>query len=316
MEDQKNIIWLLHHDGETPSVVNDNLLATLTFGEEEKLLSKEDCEKLVWNKIWLRYQPLITRHSWHIDYQEPIYSKINSVYSAGELSISELEPQWPRISADENEMYEILNERWYILEHRWRSGFASRNSYLVCKKDPKKQKVKAPLVTEWWLEREDKIKFWLEWNRVSSDQYVVWTWTIYEWEILLESEIKDAEQAIGKAKQELKNRRIKKLIEYIGQNKKWDISIISVWWWPESFSRRELPENYEVISEKRIACTADHRRNMTHTYQLVIIDKDMFKNKSFAKIKVPDEYKWIVIGKWWTNIKELCEKLNCKIKVE
>ncbi|MFZ2718363.1 MAG: KH domain-containing protein [Candidatus Absconditicoccaceae bacterium] len=316
MENENKIIEGMENNGNKDDKANDSLLNVLVFGSEEKLLSKEDSEKLIGNKIWLRYQPLITRHSRHIDYQDPVYSKINSTYSAGELSTSGLEAEWPRISADQSELYKILNERGYILEHRGRSGFSSRNSYLVCKKDPKKQKIKAPLVTEGGLERSDKMKFGLEGNRVSSDHYVVWTGKIYEGEIILESEVKESEDAIEQAKQEVEKRRIQKLIEYIDQNKKGDISTISVGGGPESFSRRELPENYEVISEKRIACTADHRRNMTHIYQLLIIDKNLFEKKSFFKIKVPDEYKGIVIGKGGSKIKELSEKFTCKIKIE
>lgn len=315
MENEKTTIEWLQSHGTLNNDVNQNLVDALVWGEEEKLLSQEDCEKLIGNTIWLRYQPLITRHWWHIDYQEPVYRKIDGISSLWSLSTIELESEWPSISADQKELYDILHELWYLLEHRWRSGFASRNSYLVCKKYPKKQKVKAPLVTQWWLEKENKIKFWLEWNRVSSDNYIVWTWKLYEWEIILESEKKEAEDAIKHAKQELANRRKQRLINEINQNKQWNISIISVWWWPESFSRWELPENYEVLSEKRIACTADHRRNRTHTYELVIIDKNLFVNKSFAKIKVPDQYKGIVIGKWWSKIKELCQKFGCKIKV-
>ncbi|MEI8092355.1 MAG: hypothetical protein WCG98_09645 [bacterium] len=52
-----------------------------------------------------------------------------------------------------------------------------------------------------------------------------------------------------------------------------------------------------MVNERRIANTQDHRRNMSHTYEVVLINKRLFEGKSYVKIQVPDEYKGIVIGK-------------------
>ena len=55
---------------------------------------------------------------------------------------------------------------------------------------------------------------------------------------------------------------------------------------------------------------------MSHTYEVVLINKRLFEGKSYVKIQVPDEYKGIVIGKWWSKIKELSEKMSCTISVK
>lgn len=316
MENEKKIIEPKESIWKEEDTTKDTLANTLVFDKEERLLTREEIKKLIWAKLWVRYQPLISRHSRHIEYQEPIYCTIDKIYSAWELWRSDLEPQRPSIAADKDELAEILRAWWYMLEHSWRSGFESRNSYTISKNNPKKQKITAPLVTEWWLEIADKVKFWLDWNLISTDKFVVRTGKPHEWEIILESEIKETQEAIKRAYEEIKKRRTEKIKEYIHQNKQWDISVISVWWWPESYSEGEIPDNYEIISGRRIACTADHRRNMTHMYEMVIIDKKIFEKKSFVKIKVPDAYKGMVIGKWWEKIKSLSEKFRCKIKIE
>ena len=262
----------------------DNLTQTLIFGSDEKVLSKEDKEMLVWGTFWIEY------------YGEIDYYKITGIRSYdGSVEMNNLKPTWPEIRWDENELADILREWWYNLIHEWRSGFASRNSYIITRED-KKEKKSAPLLI------------------VGND--VVWTGKIYEGKALAESEVQAAKDALEAAKKELQNRRNEKMKAYIEETKKGDISIISVWWWPEDFSFWEIPENYEIISERRTACTQDYRRNISHTYEVILIDKAIFQGKWFVKIQVPDEYKGIVIGKWWSKIRGLSEKFACTISVK
>ncbi len=262
---------------------SEGLTQTLTFGLEEKILSKEEQEKLIWWTFWIE-------DCWSTQYYKVMWvsSRKNS------LDIKNEEPEWPSISCDQTELADILREWWYTLIKEWRSGFASRNSYIITGKEIKEKK-SAPLII------------------MGTD--IVWTGKIYEREILAGSEVQIAKDALEEAKKQLKNRRHKKMKAYIEESKKGDISIISVWWWPEDFSFGEIPENYEIISEKRTACTQDYRRNISHTYEVILIDKAIFQGKWFVKIQVPDEYKGIVIGKWWSKIRGLSEKFTCTISI-
>jgi hypothetical protein len=103
---------------------------------------------------------------------------------------------------------------------------------------------------------------------------------------------------------------------YIVEKTKGDISIICVWWWPEDFQYSDIPENYILVHERRIWCTQDYRRNMSHTYEVILIDKKLFDQKSYVKIQVPDQYKGLVIGKWWATIKSLSQKAGCTISIK
>lgn len=260
-----------------------NLTQALMFGSEEKILTREDKEKLIWGIFWVE------------QYGQTNYYKIKWVRSYNnDFEVEYLEPTRPSIGADKTELAAILREQWCNLIHQWRSGFESRNSYIVCR-DEKKEKKIAPLII------------------VGND--AIWAWTLYEGEVLAESEVKIAMDEIERAKQELIRRRAEKMQTYITENTKGDISIISIWWWPEDFQYRDIPENYILINQRRIWCTQDHRRNMSHTYEIILIDKKHFDQKTFVKIQVPDEYKGLIIGKWWVTIKGLSEKLKCTISI-
>ena len=310
MDDMKNTInWLSFEDNNTNKENFEWPLSdTLLFGKTAKILSKEDIEKIIWLKFWIQ------RYG---EYAEPNYCEIQWI-NYGSFEAKYAHPEWPSIRCDQEELAGILKEQWCTLVREWRSWFASRNSYIIKKDEEKTEKMSDPLimVVPLNITDEEKTELWIEWSSTTESKYIVWTWTSYTWELLMRSEINEMHEALQKAKKELVRRRVKKMQEYIQSNKQGDIAVITVWWWPEDFSYSDIPENYEIVSERRIACTADHRRNMTHTYQVVLIDKNIFAGKSYAKIIVPDGYKGIVIGKWWENIKRLSQNVKCKISIQ
>lgn len=265
--------------------LTDNISSTLIFGNEEKILTKEEMEQLIWKTFWIQ------------QYGENCYCKITGMSSYNDqVSFDFAELPLPKIRGDEYELADVLKELWYNLTKLGRSWFASRNSYLISIWKEKDKK-KLPLLILW---RDN----------------VVWTGTIYEWEVLSEQEFVETREWLEKAQEILANRRHNNILNYINQNKKWDISIISVWGSPDDFSFSDIPENFHIISQRRTARTQDHRRNMTHTYEVVLIDKNLFTWKKFIKIQVPNEYKGLVIGKWGSTIKNLSEKFNCTIQVK
>jgi len=284
-----------------------NISTALVFGQATRVLSKEDIEKIIWLKFWIQ------RYG---EYAEPNYCEIQWI-NYGSFEVKYSHPERPSIRCDQEELASILREQWCTLIREWRSWFASRNSYIIKKDEEKTEKISTPLImiVPLNITDEEKTELWIEWSSTTENKYIVWTWSSYTWEILMRSEINEMDETLQKAREELVQRRAKKMQEYIQSNKQGDIAVITVWWWPEDFSYSDIPENYTIISERRIACTADHRRNMSHTYQVVLLDKNIFAGKSYAKIQVPDEYKGIVIGKWWSTIKNLCEKLNCRIMI-
>lgn len=307
--DGMNDLWVSSEDTNK----NNGLLDTLNFWNSPRILNDDEIKQLIWGKFWCisqwDYSPA--------DYQTSSYYEINGIDAYdNKLETKCLESEWPYISADKNELAEILKERWYILTHEWRSWFASRNSYVISKSSPQMIPVKTPLIIQCRMGKEDKEKFWILSEESSESRCVLWTGESQEKEMISPSEIQEVQDALEKAKEELRQRRKKKMDEYIKSQKNWYISIVEVWWWPEDFHEYDIPENYIIIAQKRIACTADHRRNMTHTYAAVLIDQDDFAGKSFMKIKVPDGYKWLVIGSGWSNIRSLCEKLKCRIMIE
>ncbi|HOQ79055.1 MAG TPA: KH domain-containing protein [Candidatus Absconditabacterales bacterium] len=291
---------------------NDELLRNLDFGTTPKILSNEDMKNLIGKNIWLISQ----RDYGPTDYESSCYYNVTGIESDNKLEIKSLESEWPCVSADKNELADILQERGYRLTHQGRSGFASRNRYIISKPSPQVISTKAPLLIQCRMDKDEKEKFGIVSSDNSSSWQIIWTGEMQEKEIISPNEIKEVKDIIEKAKHELKQRRVKRMDEHIKSQKNGFISIVDIGGGPEDFHEYDIPENYLIIAQKRIACTQDYRRNITHTYSVVLIDTNAIQGKSFIKIKIPDEYKGLVIGKGGGNIKSLCEKLKCRIMIE
>ncbi len=282
---------------------------------QKRLLNNDDLEKMAWEKVRWKTQHLISRHTWHIEDGGIIYIQLTKAKCWSSVDRIPQEKSRPSIGGDDKDLHDILQEWWYILEHSWRSWFAARNSYIVSKKEPKTQKISAPLIICGGLEKEMKESLWLEPTRTSADRYIVWTGEIFTWEIILDSEFEEMEQIIDKARDELNNRNQKEIIEYIESVKQGNIAMINVWW-NEKFTINNIPKRYKILAENRIANTQDHRQNRSHTYKVILLDTENIKNNELLVLNIPNEYKWIIIGKWWANIKRLSEELWCKISIQ
>jgi hypothetical protein len=94
----------------------------------------------------------------------------------------------------------------------------------------------------------------------------------------------------------------------------WISSIMKVGW-NEEF-QYPIPDRFVKLAEIKVWNTQDHRQNKTHTYEVILLDKESVKWKTSVDIKIPDNYKWLVIWKWWANIKEISQRLWIIVNVK
>ena len=79
-----------------------------------------------------------------------------------------------------------------------------------------------------------------------------------------------------------------------------------------------VPQGYSKIADVRTACTQDHRRGFTHTYDVLFVhDETMLKDKRRQiTLYVPKDMIGLIIGKGGSKIKEFGKKYNKFFKVE
>lgn len=79
---------------------------------------------------------------------------------------------------------------------------------------------------------------------------------------------------------------------------------------------KKVPGRFKVLTEVRVANTQDHRQNLSHTYDYLLIDTEAIKGKKMIEIEVPNELKGLVIGKGGQNIKRISQELGLFIKIK
>lgn len=233
----------------------------------------------------------------------PSYDKYFSEFDIKEAI--ENTNKWVSFPADSDFKYayiEALKKAWYEVEKIWNSGFDARNKYSVI----------IPNITK----ELHIIKIWSEINWESFKEKKIayfWIWNVDTIDLEEKKKIEEIMQNVEKT--EKSNQEQKFLNYFISKSlDNWISSIMKVGW-NEEF-QYPIPDRFVKLAEIKVWNTQDHRQNKTHTYEVILLDKESVKWKTSVDIKIPDNYKWLVIWKWWANIKEISQRLWIIVNVK
>ncbi len=196
------------------------------------------------------------------------------------------------------EIITALHNAGYTTEYRGRSSFASRNSVIV---SLPKIAVQASIV-----------KYGESINREKAGAEKVWYCGQATIDINDPKEIEVVKEIVKQVKQQERNKEIEDFINEF-KSKGDGLTAVLTIGGREKF--QSVPERFQTLAQKRVANTQDHRQNRSHTYDVVLLDKEAIHGQKSIKIKIPDEYKGLVIGKGGQNIKRTSEELGIFIKV-
>jgi len=195
-----------------------------------------------------------------------------------------------------------LKEKWFEVEKSWNSWFEARNSYKVII-PTKNQEV---VILKIWKE--------LDWKSFKEPKiWIYWFWEVGIMDLDKKLEVKSIMQEVEKKENIKKSQEL--INDFNDLSQDWITATIKVWW-TEKYSFSDIPDNFYTIAEIKVANTQDYRQNRTHTYDYILLDKTKIIWKKFLNIKIPDNYKWIVIWKWWSNIKEVSQELWVRINIK
>ncbi len=197
-----------------------------------------------------------------------------------------------------NRITEILKKAGYEVEGVGKSGFKSRNSFVVLLP---KVKVETHVV-----------KYGKAINGKNVDDEKVWYCGKVPIDVNDQNEREKVLKIIEEARREEKKEEIK---EFVKEFKSKGDGIFAVMDTGGREKYQSIPDRFKVLASMRIANTQDHRQNRSHTYANAIIDIEAIKDKKSITIKVPDNMKGLVIGKGGQNIKRISEELGLFIKV-
>lgn len=201
-----------------------------------------------------------------------------------------------------NAYIQALNEKWFKVEKIWNSWFASRNSYEVLIPTRKQESV----IVKIWKE--------LDWNSFKEKKiWIYWFWEVEVTDLDKKAEIESVMKEVEKIENNKKSQEFIDNFNNLSQD--WVTGIVKVWW-NEKYKFSDIPENFYKIAEIKVWNTLDHRQNRTHTYDYILIDKTKIEWKKSIDIKIPDNYKWIVIWKWWKNIKKISQELWIRVNIK
>jgi hypothetical protein len=254
---------------------------------------------------WIQRQTLERHGGWEVKpTEEKYFAKMNP------QGFPEKTMGWPTIAADEEGLASVLREWGYNLEHCGRSGFESRNFYVVKKNNPTMTTYVASVLVIGALDRDQKEAVGLGRNLSTDDNFMLDLELEYPGEVVADSEIHDIYLKVADARVEWKKRK-KDLFAQKFLLKSLDQGITAVMDLGgfEEFTEKEISENFLVLASLRIANTADHRQHLTHTYRYVLLNKDAVKGNS-AHVVIPEGLRGIVIGKGGANIKASSAKLG------
>lgn len=194
-----------------------------------------------------------------------------------------------------------LKEKWFEVEKIWNSWFEARNSYEVLIPTKKQETV----ILKTWKE--------LDWNSFKEEKiWIYWFWEVEVSDLDKKTEIEFIMKEVEKLENNKKSQEF--INDFNNLSQDWITAIIKVWW-IEKYNFSDIPENFYKIAEIKVWNTADHRQNRTHTYDYILLDKTKIEWKKSISIKIPDNYKWIVIWKWWSNIKNISQELWIRVNI-
>lgn len=254
---------------------------------------------------WIQRQTLERHGGWEVKpTEEKYFAKMNP------HGFPEKPMGWPTIAADEEGLASVLREWGYELEHRGRSGFESRNFYVVKKSNPAMTTYVTSVLVIGALDRDQKEAVGLGRNLSTDDNFMLDLEWEYSGEVVADSEIHDIYVRVADARVEWRKRKKNLFVQkFLLKSLDKGITAVMDLGGHEEFGENEVPENFLTLASIRTANTADHRQHLTHTYRCVLLDKDAVKGNS-AHVSIPEELRGVVIGKGGANIKASSGKLG------
>lgn len=205
---------------------------------------------------------------------------------------------FPCFSADQTELKEAVETiGTSVLEHRGRSGFASRNSYIV-RPTEKTTEYDIKVIQDIWPDA-GVIRYMTEPDNVKTLDYC-------------QEDVEKAYATVAKAKELIKSRRLERFSSKF-QERSLD-GIFSIVAEGGHEEKVEIPEGRFIeCFRARTANTQDHRQNLTHTEDVGYIDAERVKQAvkdGKVHINIPEEYMGRMIGAKGSNIKRLQDTIQ------
>lgn len=235
--------------------------------------------------------------------------------SQDELRCDYLDPR-PKIGGDEKELADILRQdESLIVSYSGNSGFAARNRYRISKKEKSGVKLPLLIVGEYTPKKIREILGEYDYRKYEFYTKNSIFFPEFESELLSDSDVLEIETKIIVARKKLQEKENENFVKKFSEaSQDGGYSAVMLLGGKEEFS--SAPERFRILAMSRHANTADHRQNLVHTYQTVILDKEKIVEGATVVIVVPDQLKGLVIGKGGVNIKKICQELRCHILIK
>jgi hypothetical protein len=269
-------------------------------------------EEIVGKLFWTQRQYLETNGGWRV---LPIGEKVLGLVTP-EFTIEPVEEKWPIINADNVGAISILKEWGYEFEYCGNSSFELHNYFIVRKINPVTDEFVAPLLIVGALRGRQKAAVGLNKKLFFHDKFILDMEENFTGQVAASFEMIQAHLKVDEAKKEwLRRRKEHFAASFFRVSKDFGLTAVMNIGGHEEFEFEDIPAHLFELGRRCIAYTQDYRQNLTHTYQIVLINKSRIEDKHAVNIKVPDELKKIVIGKGGSVIKASTEKLGKKLYV-
>lgn len=275
-----------------------------------------ELEETTGKLYWIQRQYLETEPRWQV---LPVGEPVLGYLMNADFLVGPFQKPWPEISSNETGVAAILQEWGYELEYRGDCALEFGNGWLVRKANPLTQEIKKSLLLVGALRGRHKEAVGLSKKLFFHDKFIVDTEDDYSGSVVIDSEIDEVVLKIEEAKGEWKRRKQAFFAdEFFRLSRDFGLSSVIDVGGETGFELEDVPSHFFELYRKCLSAVFDVRRNITPTYQLVLINKARIEveEKRFVRIPVPEEYKKFIIGKGGANIKALQEKLGCKIDLK
>ncbi len=197
-----------------------------------------------------------------------------------------------------DKIIEALDKAGYEVEGRGRSGFKSRNSFVVLL-----PKIKVPAQIIKYGEA-------INGEKVGSEK--VWYCGEVPVEVNDQSKREEVQKIIDGVRQEERNKEIQ---DFVNEFKSKGDGVTALVRTGGMEKYQSVPSRFKELVSMRVANTQDSRQNRSHTYENLLLDTEAIQGKKSITVKVPDNMKGLVIGKGGSNIKRLQEELGLQIRI-
>lgn len=262
---------------------------------------------------WIQLQHLETSGRWQVlPVGEPVLGYLKEEFLIEPASVA-----WPVITADKGGLATVIQEYGYELEHRGNSAFECHNHYVVKKPSPETIEFSAPLLIVGALRGRQKEALGLEKKLYFHDRFIVETGEDYTGQIVSEHEFQEAAEVVELADQEWKHRLQEYFKDLFFKNSQdFGLSAVMDVGGETGFELEDVPSHFLELGRRLLYYSRDSRQNLSSTYQLVLLNTSRTQDHSIIYIKIPKEFRGLVIGKDGVNIKAISKKLHCTISLK